>query len=348
MIPQYQPPSGSETKKSSITLYWSTNCLKTSATYNTELIMEFDIVCTMAYGGSIGVNGLLSQRNTATPIFIEPSSSISTLLNVGWISKETVTPDSNVFKEVSIVNQEKELTLHEQKLAKMEADMTRALRQKVTEKQKKLQQSEEELYTTHHVVMAQLERQLAELEELKKAHREKHSTIPESMKFRDANDVNDFGVSRLGKLHNAFTRLKGLRGRRVSRDQEKSARDEQVVQGLLDSASQSPRKDEDSLTLPFIIRGPTAPLTETAHLRHQVERRSNTSSQDRTAVGTTAMSAPAPQSHSICNAGSMRDPRVPPTDPPNQWELETETARLRRVAVEELGRRRRKREEQEE
>lgn len=57
------------------------------------------------------------------------------------------------------------------------------------------------------------------------------------------------------------------------------------------------------------------------------------------------------QSGSTSNVGGsiyqppVRDPRVPPTDPRSQWEIDAETARLRRQAVEEERVRRRREEE---
>ncbi|TGO44712.1 hypothetical protein BCON_0472g00080 [Botryotinia convoluta] len=79
-----------------------------------------------------------------------------------------VTQDPNVFKEVNpAVKQEEERQLHEQKLAKMEAEMKMVFQQKVAEKESKLKQSEEELYARHREMKEQLERQRQELEEKK-------------------------------------------------------------------------------------------------------------------------------------------------------------------------------------
>ena len=50
--------------------------------------------------------------------------------------------DTGVFKEVSSVDQEERRVSHEQKLADLEANMELAFRQKVQEKENKLQQSE--------------------------------------------------------------------------------------------------------------------------------------------------------------------------------------------------------------
>ena len=79
-----------------------------------------------------------------------------------------VAQDPTVFKEVNpAVKQEEERSLHEQKLAKMEAEMRLVFQQKVAEKESKLKQSEEELYSRHREMKEQLERQRLELEEKK-------------------------------------------------------------------------------------------------------------------------------------------------------------------------------------
>ncbi|KAM9878021.1 cell division control protein 3 (septin) [Verticillium dahliae] len=79
-----------------------------------------------------------------------------------------VSQDPSVFKEVNpAVKQEEERALHEQKLAKMEAEMKMVFQQKVTEKESKLKQSEEELYARHREMKEQLERQRMDLEEKK-------------------------------------------------------------------------------------------------------------------------------------------------------------------------------------
>ncbi|KAK3906278.1 Septin-domain-containing protein [Staphylotrichum tortipilum] len=79
-----------------------------------------------------------------------------------------VSQDPSVFKEVNpAVKQEEERSLHEQKLAKMEAEMKMVFQQKVSEKESKLKQSEEELYARHREMKEQLERQRLELDEKK-------------------------------------------------------------------------------------------------------------------------------------------------------------------------------------
>ncbi|GAM37470.1 septin ring protein [Talaromyces pinophilus] len=79
-----------------------------------------------------------------------------------------VAQDPSVFKEVNpAVKQEEERALHEQKLAKMEAEMKMVFEQKVREKESKLKQSEDELYARHREMKDQLERQRQDLEEKK-------------------------------------------------------------------------------------------------------------------------------------------------------------------------------------
>ncbi len=93
-----------------------------------------------------------------------------------------VAQDPTVFKEVNpAVKQEEERSLHEQKLAKMEAEMRMVFQQKVAEKESKLKQSEEELYTRHREMKEQLERQRLELEE-KKARIESGRPLEDKVK----------------------------------------------------------------------------------------------------------------------------------------------------------------------
>ncbi len=93
-----------------------------------------------------------------------------------------VAQDPSVFKEVNpAVKQEEERALHEQKLAKMEAEMKMVFQQKVSEKESKLKQSEEELYARHREMKEQLERQRLELED-KKARVESGKPIEKETK----------------------------------------------------------------------------------------------------------------------------------------------------------------------
>lgn len=63
---------------------------------------------------------------------------------------------------------QEERTLHEAKLAKMEAEMKMVFQQKVQEKETKLKQSEEELYARHREMKEQLEKQRLDLEDKKR------------------------------------------------------------------------------------------------------------------------------------------------------------------------------------
>ncbi|KAL6245281.1 hypothetical protein RBB50_008056 [Rhinocladiella similis] len=75
-------------------------------------------------------------------------------------------------------------------------------------------------------------------------------------------------------------------------------------------------------------------------------RKSNSTSPS--AVGAAVVPDARPQTASPTSAtGPIRDPRVPPTDPRSQWELDAETARLQRQFAEEEQARRRQEEEAE-
>ncbi|KAI8643344.1 Septin-domain-containing protein [Parasitella parasitica] len=77
--------------------------------------------------------------------------------------------DPSVFKEVNPVQKmEEERLAHEQKLAKMEAEMRSVFQAKVQEKEAKLKQSEEELYARHKEMKDALEKQRIDLEEKKR------------------------------------------------------------------------------------------------------------------------------------------------------------------------------------
>ncbi|CAE6525325.1 unnamed protein product [Rhizoctonia solani] len=80
-----------------------------------------------------------------------------------------VTQDHSVFKEINpAAKMAEERTLHEAKLAKMEAEMKMVFQQKVQEKEAKLKQSEEELYARHREMKEALEKQKLELEDKKR------------------------------------------------------------------------------------------------------------------------------------------------------------------------------------
>ncbi|CCK72358.1 septin CDC3 KNAG_0J02790 [Huiozyma naganishii CBS 8797] len=76
--------------------------------------------------------------------------------------------DNSVFKEFDPnTRQEEEKRLHEAKLAKLESEMKTVFQQKVTEKEKKLQKSETELFARHKEMKDKLTKQLKALEEKK-------------------------------------------------------------------------------------------------------------------------------------------------------------------------------------
>ncbi|KAH7340461.1 cell division control/GTP binding protein [Rhizoctonia solani] len=80
-----------------------------------------------------------------------------------------VTQDHTVFKEINpAAKMAEERTMHEAKLAKMEAEMKMVFQQKVQEKEAKLKQSEEELYARHREMKEALEKQKLELEDKKR------------------------------------------------------------------------------------------------------------------------------------------------------------------------------------
>jgi septin 7 len=77
-----------------------------------------------------------------------------------------------------------ERTLHEAKLAKMEAEMKMVFQQKVQEKEAKLKQSEEELYARHREMKEALEKQKIELEDKKRRLESGRPLTPEKNNVR--------------------------------------------------------------------------------------------------------------------------------------------------------------------
>ncbi|KAK6198886.1 Cdc3 septin [Scheffersomyces amazonensis] len=87
--------------------------------------------------------------------------------------------DNSVFREFDpLARQEEEKALHEAKLAKMEAEMKAVFQQKVSEKEKKLQRSEADLFSRHKEMKDKLSKQIKLLEE-KKVQLEKQKTLPQ-------------------------------------------------------------------------------------------------------------------------------------------------------------------------
>ncbi|KAF8140340.1 Septin-domain-containing protein [Boletus edulis] len=80
-----------------------------------------------------------------------------------------VAQDSSVFREVNpSAKMQEERILHEAKLSKMEAEMKMVFQQKVQEKESKLKQSEEELYSRHKEMKDALDKQRGDLEDKKR------------------------------------------------------------------------------------------------------------------------------------------------------------------------------------
>ncbi|KAL6941270.1 hypothetical protein ACO0RG_002397 [Hanseniaspora osmophila] len=86
--------------------------------------------------------------------------------------KVGIKQDNSVFKEYDPqARQKEEKKLHEAKLNKLEAEMKQVFQQKVTEKEKKLQKSEAELFARHKEMKEKLMKQMKALED-KKYHLE--------------------------------------------------------------------------------------------------------------------------------------------------------------------------------
>ncbi|ELU44493.1 septin AspB [Rhizoctonia solani AG-1 IA] len=99
-----------------------------------------------------------------------------------------VTQDHSVFKEINpAAKVAEERTLHEAKLAKMEAEMKMVFQQKVQEKEAKLKQSEEELYARHREMKEALEKQRIELEDKKRRLESGRPLTPEKNNVRQGN-----------------------------------------------------------------------------------------------------------------------------------------------------------------
>lgn len=94
------------------------------------------------------------------------------------LQKMGIEQDNTVFKEFDpLTKQEEERALHEAKLAKMEAEMKAVFQQKVSEKEKKLQRSEADLFARHKEMKEKLAKQIKLLED-KKAQLEKQKSLP--------------------------------------------------------------------------------------------------------------------------------------------------------------------------
>ncbi|KAI5960349.1 CDC3 [Candida pseudojiufengensis] len=95
------------------------------------------------------------------------------------LKKMGIEQDNSVFKEFDpLARQEEERQLHEAKLSKMEQEMKSVFQQKVSEKEKKLQRSEADLFARHKEMKDKLTKQIKLLEE-KKLQLEKQKLLPQ-------------------------------------------------------------------------------------------------------------------------------------------------------------------------
>ncbi|KAG5421849.1 CDC3 [Candida metapsilosis] len=95
------------------------------------------------------------------------------------LRKMGIEQDQSVFKEFDpATKQEEERALHEAKLAKMEQEMKAVFQQKVSEKEKKLQRSEADLFARHKEMKDKLTKQIKLLED-KKVQLEKQKLLPQ-------------------------------------------------------------------------------------------------------------------------------------------------------------------------
>lgn len=116
-------------------------------------------------------NNLEELRETTSDVLYEKYRSEK-------LQKMGIEQDNSVFKEFDpLTKQEEEKALHEAKLAKMEAEMKAVFQQKVSEKEKKLQRSEADLFSRHKEMKEKLAKQIKLLED-KKAQLEKQKSLP--------------------------------------------------------------------------------------------------------------------------------------------------------------------------
>jgi hypothetical protein len=102
-----------------------------------------------------------------------------------------------------------ERLLHEQKLAKMEAEMKMVFQQKVMEKEAKLKQSEEELYARHREMKESLEKQRLELEDKRRRLESGRPLTP-----TDKPGVSNLLLLLQAMLNDACRRRRGSYGRK--------------------------------------------------------------------------------------------------------------------------------------
>lgn len=95
------------------------------------------------------------------------------------LTKMGIEQDNSVFNEFDpVARQEEERLLHEAKLSKMENEMKQVFQQKVSEKEKKLQRSEADLFSRHKEMKDKLLKQIKLLED-KKTQLEKQKSLPQ-------------------------------------------------------------------------------------------------------------------------------------------------------------------------
>lgn len=95
------------------------------------------------------------------------------------LTRMGIEQDHLVFREFDpLLKQEEEKALHEAKLAKMETEMKTVFQQKVSEKEKKLQRSEADLFSRHKEMKDKLIKQIKLLED-KKIQLEKQKSLPQ-------------------------------------------------------------------------------------------------------------------------------------------------------------------------
>lgn len=109
------------------------------------------------------VRNFLEELREKTANSLYESYRTEKLLKLG------ITQDDSVFREFDpSIKQQEEKALHEAKLSKLEAEMKQIFQQKVSEKEKKLQKSEAELFSRHKEVKEKLLKQVKQLEDKKK------------------------------------------------------------------------------------------------------------------------------------------------------------------------------------
>ncbi|EGW35005.1 cell division control protein 3 [Spathaspora passalidarum NRRL Y-27907] len=112
------------------------------------------------------------------------------------LKKMGIEQDSTVFREFDpLAKQQEERALHEAKLAKMEAEMKSVFQQKVSEKEKKLQRSEADLFARHKEMKDKLTKQIKILEE-KKVQLEKQRSLPQEPMVQPAQQKTRKGFLR--------------------------------------------------------------------------------------------------------------------------------------------------------